>query len=202
MQERAQKTRTRILCAATELFSQRGLNGATVDGIAAAAGVNKQRIYAYFTSKNKLFEAVLLDVFERVELFSEKTLAKAERHPEKITEIVADGFLKVHAAHPDFWRLLAWANLEGPHCTDTLDHARKKENERLRILHSRAVADGLIRPVSFEAWLYTLLAVTYFRYSNELTISRTLSCIGPLRDFESSLVRELNNLFTMGMDKR
>ena len=64
------------------------MNGATVDEIAAAAGVNKQRIYAYFGSKNGLFEAVLRDVFERVELFSRETVAKAARSPEKITEIM------------------------------------------------------------------------------------------------------------------
>ena len=59
MQERARKTRARILEAATKLFSARGFNGATIDEIAALADVNKQRIYAYFGSKNRLFEAAL-----------------------------------------------------------------------------------------------------------------------------------------------
>jgi TetR/AcrR family transcriptional regulator len=202
MQERAQKTRARILGTATQLFSARGLNGATVDEIAAAAGVNKQRIYAYFGSKNGLFEAVLRDVFERVELFSRETVAKAARAPEKMTEIMVTGFLKVHAAHPDLWRLLAWANLEGPQCAGALNQARKKENEQLRTLYERNVESGLLRPVGFDTWLFTLLAVTCFRYSNELTLSHTLGWSPAGRGFEKNLARELNQLFTGRKDKK
>ena len=63
MQVRAEKTRSNILNAARRLFSEHGFAGTSVDSIAEAAGANKQRIYAYFGSKKKLFEAVLLDVF-------------------------------------------------------------------------------------------------------------------------------------------
>ena len=195
MQKRAKETQARILSAATKLFSASGLNGATVDEIAAEAGVNKQRIYAYFNSKNKLFEAVLLDVFQRVELFSKKTIAEAERQPDRLTEIVINGFLQVHASNPDFWRLLAWANLAGPQWTNALNQARKNENEQLRRIYDQAVADGLLRKVKFEIWLFTLLAVTYFRYSNALTLSHTLDYSCTNREFEKELSQVLDLLF-------
>lgn len=201
MQKRAEKTRTRILSAASGLFSEKGLNGATVDEIAALAEVNKQRIYAYFRSKNGLFEAVLLDVFERAELFSRDTVAEAEKNPRDLTAILVRGFLKVHAAHPQLWRLLAWANLEGPHCTDALNQARRKENDQLRIIFEQAVQNGQMRPVRFELWLYTLFAVTCFRYSNELTISHTLGTSPADRHFEQQLADELNRLFAPEKDK-
>ena len=60
MQQRAIETRNKILAAAVSVFAAKGLNGATVDDIAAAAGVNKQRLYAYFGSKQGLFDAALL----------------------------------------------------------------------------------------------------------------------------------------------
>lgn len=195
MQERARKTRARILEAATKLFSARGFNGATIDEIAALADVNKQRIYAYFGSKNRLFEAALLDVFERIELFSRETLAQAARHPEKMTAIVIQGFLKAHAAQPDLWRLLAWANLEGSLCTEALNQARCQENDHLRLLYEQAVADGHLRPVNFETWLFTLLAVTYFRFSNELTLSHTLNRVCSMPKIEKELTEGLNSLF-------
>lgn len=201
MQKRAQKTRSQILTAATALFSKQGLNGATVDEIAADAGVNKQRIYAYFGSKNQLFEAVLLNVFERVELLSEKTLSEAAKHPEKMTKAVVHGFLKVHSTHPDLWRLLAWANLEGPQCTNALNGARKKGNEQLRVLYMQQLAEKRIRPVKFETWLFTILAVTYFRYANELTLSHTLGWTPAGRRFENKLANELNMLFAMEKEK-
>lgn len=195
MQERARKTRARILEAATKLFSARGFNGATIDEIAALADVNKQRIYAYFGSKNRLFEAALLDVFERIELFSRETLAQAARHPEKMTAIVIQGFLKAHAAQPDLWRLLAWANLEGSLCSEALNQARCQENDHLRLLYEQAVADGHLRPVNFETWLFTLLAVTYFRFSNELTLSHTLNRVCSMPKIEKELTEGLNSLF-------
>jgi AcrR family transcriptional regulator len=54
-------TRVRLLDAAFQEFSERGLAGARVDRIAAAASANKQAIYAYFGSKENLFDAVLGD---------------------------------------------------------------------------------------------------------------------------------------------
>ena len=72
MQARAEKTRSNILKNARKLFSKHGFAAASVDGIAQAAGANKQRIYAYFGSKRKLFEAVLLEVFsESAEMFNQ-----------------------------------------------------------------------------------------------------------------------------------
>lgn len=54
-----ERTRRRLLDAATAEFAEHGLAGARVDRIAQAAGVNKERIYQYFGKKDDLFAAVL-----------------------------------------------------------------------------------------------------------------------------------------------
>jgi AcrR family transcriptional regulator len=54
----SEETRKRLLAAATKEFAQYGIAGARVDRIAEAAGANKQAIYAYFGSKESLFDAV------------------------------------------------------------------------------------------------------------------------------------------------
>lgn len=54
----ADATRARILAAAVEEFSRYGMAGARVDRISAAARCNKAMIYAYYGSKDGLFEAV------------------------------------------------------------------------------------------------------------------------------------------------
>ena len=56
-------TKARLLEAATEEFAAHGIAGARVDRIAAAANANKQLIYAYFGSKDQLFDAVLTTRF-------------------------------------------------------------------------------------------------------------------------------------------
>ena len=85
MQERAKITKTKILETAIRLFSELGFYGTRVDAVAADAGVNKQRIYAYYINKAGLFEASLEQVFEEVSLFSTNTLEKALQEPENLT---------------------------------------------------------------------------------------------------------------------
>jgi len=52
------QTKARLLTAATAEFAEFGIAGGRIDRIAKAAGVNKQMIYAYFGSKDDLFDAV------------------------------------------------------------------------------------------------------------------------------------------------
>ena len=196
MQQRAIETRKKILAAAVSVFAAKGLNGATVDDIAAAAGVNKQRLYAYFGSKQGLFDAALLHVFEEVELFSRKTVREAEAHPEKLTEILLRGFFRVHAAHPAFWRLLSWANLEGMESVTKLDEARKNENDALRRIYDDAVRQGVLKSERFETYLFVLLSVSYFRYSNRRTWNRTLNLKFSAGEWEELLCREMARAFS------
>lgn len=55
----SEDTKRRLLDAALAEFVEHGLAGARVDRIARQAGANKQAIYAYFGSKDALFDAVL-----------------------------------------------------------------------------------------------------------------------------------------------
>ena len=196
MQQRAIETRNKILTAAVDVFAAKGLNGATVDDIAAVAGVNKQRLYAYFGSKQGLFDAALLHVFEEVELFSVKTVKEAEKHPEKLTEILLRGFFRVHAAHPAFWRLLSWANLEGMESVTKLDQARKNENEALRRIYDDAIRQGVLKSERFETYLFALLSVSYFCYSNRLTWNRTLNLKFSAGEWEKLLCAEMAQAFS------
>ncbi|WP_309107635.1 TetR family transcriptional regulator [Arthrobacter sp.] len=65
-QPRHYEVHSKLLQAATAEFSERGLAGARIDRIAAAAGVNKERIYQYFGKKDELFDAVLATELVRV----------------------------------------------------------------------------------------------------------------------------------------
>ncbi|MGC0313608.1 AcrR family transcriptional regulator [Kitasatospora acidiphila] len=59
----AERTRARLLAAARTEFAEHGMGGARVDRIASSAGVNKERIYGIFGSKEKLFAAVVAEAF-------------------------------------------------------------------------------------------------------------------------------------------
>ncbi len=75
---RGDQARARLLCAALEIFGERGPDGATVREIARAAGQNVAAIAYYFGGKQQLYHAVieglvreirsrLDDVYQRVE---------------------------------------------------------------------------------------------------------------------------------------
>ena len=62
-QVRSAGTRAAILAAASRVFAESGMDGARTDAITAAAGVNKALLYYYFKSKERLYEAVVEDLF-------------------------------------------------------------------------------------------------------------------------------------------
>ena len=99
-------TKARLLEAATEEFAAHGIAGARVDRIAAAANANKQLIYAYFGSKDQLFDAVLTTRFRA--LTEDVPFA-----PDDLAGYVGRLFDYL-VEHPDVLRLATWAGLERP----------------------------------------------------------------------------------------
>lgn len=82
----------RIVAAAVVEFAARGLHGARVDAIAAAAGINKRLLYHYVGDKAALFEAALAAALDHL-----------SGRP-AVEVAMADG---------DAWRMLAQGALAG-----------------------------------------------------------------------------------------
>ena len=61
----------RIMEAATHVFLAHGLEGATIDEIARAAGASKPTIYSRYSGKEKLFAAVVESESSRVFLYAD-----------------------------------------------------------------------------------------------------------------------------------
>lgn len=97
-------TRRRILDAAVAEFAQVGLAGARMDRILAAADGNKARLYAYFGSKEGLFDAVMADLID----------ASTDSVPFDAGNLAgwAVSLYDQNLRHPDIARLIAWTRLE------------------------------------------------------------------------------------------
>ena len=104
----AQETKTRILEAAFREFAEYGVSGARVDRIAKSAGCNKNLIYVYFESKERLFAAVLdqhlADAYAGLE-FTPDNLPDLARH------VRASGFQHVRNV---VGGILAWSDQVDP----------------------------------------------------------------------------------------
>jgi len=58
-------TRERLFAAAAEVFNARGIGGASIEAIAAAAGFSRGAVYSNFGNKDELIIAMLEDHVER-----------------------------------------------------------------------------------------------------------------------------------------
>lgn len=97
-------TKRRLLDAATDEFATHGIAGARVDRIAKNAGANKALIYAYFCSKEYLFEMV---VQEQVDLAIKSVPITPDDLPGYAGRLF-DRYLE----HPEVLRLIGWLRLE------------------------------------------------------------------------------------------
>ncbi|MGK8520882.1 TetR/AcrR family transcriptional regulator [Nocardia asteroides] len=102
--KRSDATRQALLRAAREEFAQYGLAGARVDRIAEAAGVNKERIYGLFGSKDKLFDVILIDTLRE---FIDVVQPLADTEPGAYVGKLFD----YHRDNPQLLRLLLWEAL-------------------------------------------------------------------------------------------
>jgi TetR/AcrR family transcriptional regulator len=59
-------SREKIIQAALGIFAERGKHGARMEEIAAKAEVNKAMVYYYYSTKDALFQAVLVTILEKI----------------------------------------------------------------------------------------------------------------------------------------
>jgi len=175
IQDRARRTHAAILTAAREVFAEVGYDGARIDDIAARAKANKQRIYAYFTDKQGLFAAVQAEAIAALASYEEAIIERLEQDPTQLAPLLQDAYLRFHRQHPEFWRLLAWANLSPGAAAAAGNRTRRAVLERLRAVHRRAQKAGaVLAGHSFDAWFVSLTAVIYFLFANQRTASANL----------------------------
>jgi AcrR family transcriptional regulator len=99
-------TKARIISAATTEFATHGLAGARVDRIAASADANKQLIYAYFGSKEALFDAVIVAHLGQLLDGVPFDASDLPRYAEQLAAF--------EAANPELSQLGRWHSLERP----------------------------------------------------------------------------------------
>ncbi|WIX76513.1 TetR family transcriptional regulator [Amycolatopsis carbonis] len=128
-------TRARLLEAAHDEFVERGLAGARVDRIAAAASANKQAIYAYYGSKNALFDAVLdarLGVLADLVPFT----------PDDLPAYIGALFDYL-VAEPTVMRLMQWKALERPEASAAEVRAHVDKAAEISTAHGIDAEQGI-----------------------------------------------------------
>lgn len=144
-------TQKRILDAALQEFSQFGIAGARVERIAKAASTSKERLYAYFRSKEALYWTVAEAELARL---AEATHLDASNLPE-----YAGRLFDYYEDRPQSFRILTWGQLEASAAGGSSVHWKSLvENKVTKVAEAQSV--GSIDPTWNAAELLTLVSQT------------------------------------------
>ena len=168
----AERTKAEILAAAAREFSERGLNGARVDNIAARTRTNKRMIYYYFKSKRGLYLAVLEDAYRRIRE-AEKQLRLDDLPPAEAIRTLAEFTFDYHWRNPQLAKLVV---IENVHKGKYLSRSETISSFNLSIIDAiakvlrRGAEQGVLRadidPVELHM---TVSALALFHVTNRYT---------------------------------
>ena len=148
----SETTKLKILSTATDEFATYGFAGARVDRIAANAECNKQLIYAYFGSKQGLFDAV-------AETHIKAVLDAVPIDATNLPEYAAKLF-DYNYAHPQLIRLVEWYNLEGINSPTVVNLTNQSMAEKLEAIQEAQNTGAIKSKMPAEQLLALVLAIS------------------------------------------
>ena len=170
-----ERTRARILQAATEEFARYGLGGARVDRIAKRAAANKRMLYYYFRDKDNLFLAALEGRYAHIRA-AERVLDLEHLEPRLALKRLVEFTWRYFLEHPEFLTLLNSENLhKGRHVRRSrrVPEMHSTLVETLRGILRRGERQGLFRAGIDPVQLYISIAgESYFYLSNRYTLAQ------------------------------
>jgi AcrR family transcriptional regulator len=170
-----ERTKARILAAATAEFARYGLGGARVDRIAARAGANKRMLYYYFRDKDHLFLAALEARYAHIRA-AERALDLEHLEPREALRRLVEFTWGYFLDHPEFLTLLNSENLhKGRHVRRSrrVPQMHSTLVETLRGVLKRGERAGVFRTGVDPVQLYISIAGEgYFYLSNRYTLAQ------------------------------
>ena len=171
------KNRLAILQAALEVFSTQGFKAATVDQIAARAGMSKPNLLYYFSSKRAIYLAVLEDTLAEWL----QPLRDLDPEGDPIGEIgtYLRAKLRMSKMRPEASRLFANEVLHGAPGIGAFLRGPLKElvDEKAAVIQAW-IADGRLAPVDPHHLIFTIWAVTQHYADFDVQVRAVLG-LGP-----------------------
>jgi len=151
----------KILKAAIEIFSRKGLDGARIVEIAKASGLPKGNVYYYFSSKEEIYNATIEHLIHSWdEAFQH---ISADREPADAIEAYVRAKLEHARENAAETRLFANEILQGAEhlSAEARDHMRTVTAEKAKVINAWAAA-GKIEEVDARHLFILLWSATQF----------------------------------------
>lgn len=166
------EVRARLLDAAADVFARRGIDGAGLAEIAAAAGLTKGAIYSNFSGKDDLVFALMDAQIAARETSAVAAFASAD-DPRAAARLVGDALTSASEEEADWQRLFVeyWSRAQRDEPTrERFAHRRAEAREQLTALLAREVRrHGVATELSAGE-----LAVAILALSNGLALERRI----------------------------
>ena len=160
-------TERRIFEAAIEVFARKGRDGARMQEIADAAGMNRALLHYYFRSKQQLYEDVFAHGFQQfVSSFGHSLEEGSFWHT---LRVFVDRYIDYVHDHQDMARLMvneciSEGSLLGQYLAAAAESGAPTPGSRMEDRIEEAVAAGDIRPVDPKHTLLTILSACLFPF--------------------------------------
>jgi AcrR family transcriptional regulator len=168
------RTARRILAAAMAEFAQRGYEGARIERIITKARCNMRMLYHYFGSKQKLYLAVLENIYEDIRA-KERLLALDHLDPVDGIAALVDFTFSHFADNKDFVKITLNENVERGVHVARLPSVRKMSSPllaQIRALLKRGEKEGKLRAGVDALQLYvSIVALSCHHLNNVYTLS-------------------------------
>lgn len=166
--------RRELLAAARGVFGQRGFDCATMEAIAARAGVAKGTVYLYFPSKQAVYDATVAEGLDELERLTQAAIDVAPGLKDAIQAFVSVR-VRYFQERPDFFKMYV------AEISHQLTHARRRtracsaaldgQTQGLQRVLACAIARGEVRDVDPAAAAHVIFDTT-----RGLVARRLLTC--------------------------
>ncbi|MBD3223294.1 MAG: TetR family transcriptional regulator [Caldithrix sp.] len=144
------KRRERILHAAAYQFADVDFQQADLSVIAREAGVGKATLYRYFKNKQDLYIRTIEYQLQKALDYIQEQAAK-ENDPVRYIETIIDSAVNYFENNPRTFRIVLLSNMARfDEIVELVAATRKRYYERMRHIFSRAVHDGVFRPIKTD----------------------------------------------------
>jgi AcrR family transcriptional regulator len=170
-------TEKKILRAATEVFLEKGHDGARMQEIADKAGINKALLHYYFRSKQKLFRTVFKKELQTM-LASIFGLISPSDNFEEFLEKFISGYLKNVSSRKNIMRFILWELDKSPKEVASWFFEVFEEGgfpgNPIILRIEKAIRDGDIRPIDPTNFVLSLLGMCVFPFVAEPMLKHLL----------------------------
>ncbi|MBM7853651.1 AcrR family transcriptional regulator [Desulfohalotomaculum tongense] len=140
-----EESKQRIIKAAEKIFAAKGLDGARVDEIAAAAQINKRMIYHYYGSKEGLYMEILRKNYNKVIKVGQRATKLKGSALEKVTQVIRQYFYFL-AENEEFVRLIQWESLHhSRYARKILPDIAQVTLPKLKAILKEGIQEGVFR---------------------------------------------------------